>query len=70
MPVKGKTRRAPKLTRNQTKEALKEGLQEWLDAKYAAFGKWSLRAIGAAALSVLAYLYLTSKGWHPPVVGG
>lgn len=47
-----------------TKEALKEALKEWMDEKFAAFGKWSLGAISVAALGLLAYLLLTINGWH------
>jgi hypothetical protein len=68
MPVaRKKVRRAPKLTRDEMKAVTKEALREWLDDKYATFGKWSLRAIGAAALGALLYFVLTSQGWHPPV---
>lgn len=47
-----------------TKDALKEALKEWLDEKFATFGKWSLGAIGAAALGALAWFILTANGWH------
>lgn len=46
------------------KQAMKEGLREWLDAKFAAFGKWSLMGLGAAALAGLVYLALAGAGWH------
>lgn len=40
------------------KQAVKEGLREWLDEKYADFGRWSLHGILAAGLSGLVYLWL------------
>ena len=43
------------------KLVLKDALKEWMDAKYAEFGKWSVHAILAAALAALAY-YLISHG--------
>ncbi len=46
------------------KKAMKEALKEWLDEKFAAFGKWSLGALGAAALVALVYFILTANGWH------
>ena len=46
------------------KAALKEGLREWLDAKFAAFGKWSLGGLAAAALVGLVYLAMSGAGWH------
>ena len=44
------------------KLAMKQAIQEWLDKKFAQFGKWSAAGIGAAALSVLAYFL--SQGMH------
>lgn len=54
----------PVVSEEQTKEALKEALKEWLDDKFATFGKWSLGAIAAAALSAVTWLILTAGGWH------
>lgn len=48
----------------ETKDALKEALKEWLDEKFAMFGKWSLSAIGAATLGLITYLLLIANGWH------
>lgn len=49
------------------KDALKEGLTEWLDDKFAELGKWTLRGILAAALAGLVWLTLVSNGWaHRP----
>lgn len=52
------------MSENETKDALKEALKEWMDEKFASFGKWSLGAIATAALGLLAYLILTTNGWH------
>lgn len=62
MPPTPRTPQA--LTRDETKEAVKEAFQEWLDKKYAAFGKWSLGALGATAIAGLLYLYVTFHGFH------
>lgn len=51
---------------DDVKDALKEALHEWLDDKFAQFGRWSLLGIGAAALFAMAYLILKSQGWTPP----
>lgn len=45
------------------KEAFKEAAREWLDDVYRAFGKWSLRAAGAALIVALLYFILTMNGW-------
>lgn len=50
----------------EIKDALKEAMREWLDEKFAEFGRWSMHAILAAALVVLTYLLLTQGGWRPP----
>lgn len=41
--------------RAESKEIVKEALKEWLDHKFAAFGKWSLGAIAASALVAIVY---------------
>jgi hypothetical protein len=48
------------------KEVLKEALKEWLDEKFAAFGRWSFTTIAILGLSALAYFILTINGWHRP----
>lgn len=48
------------------KEALKEGLREWLDDQFAEFGKWTMRAVVAAFLAGIVWLALVSSGWKHP----
>jgi hypothetical protein len=45
------------------KEAVKEAIKEWLDEKYAQFGRWSLHGLLAAALGGLIYALGWIK-WH------
>ena len=45
------------------KEAIKEGLQEWLDDKFIEFGKLSMKGILAVLLVALVYLWSVSQGW-------
>ena len=52
------------MTHQEDKDALKEALKEWLDEKFAMFGKWSMASIAAAGLAALAWLILTANGWH------
>lgn len=54
-------RRAAK---DEHKAIVKEAISEWLDAKYAQFGKWTLHGILAAAVGWLGYLVLIANGWH------
>ncbi|MFA5170434.1 MAG: hypothetical protein WC426_02630 [Sulfuriferula sp.] len=51
----------PALSPEEQKALLKQALQEWLDEKYAEFGKWTLRGIAAAFLVVL-IMFLNSHG--------
>jgi hypothetical protein len=53
-------------TEEQTKQALKEALKEWLDEKFATFGKWAFLSLAAAALGALIYFILQMNGWRPP----
>lgn len=45
-------RRATDMTNSELheliKQAQREGIKEWLDEKYAAFGRWSLMGLSAA----------------------
>lgn len=45
------------------KAAVKEGIKEWLDEKYLAFGKWSAGAFMAALFGAVMYFVLTHSGW-------
>lgn len=49
---------------DQIKAALKEALKEWLDEKFAAFGRYSVYSLAAAGLASLIYFILTTNGWH------
>lgn len=46
------------------KETVKEALKEWLDDKFAAFGRWSFAAAAAAAFAALMYFVLKMNGWQ------
>lgn len=50
----------------ERKRIVKEAISEWLDAKFAVLGRWSLGGIAAAALALLAYLLMVKAGWSPP----
>lgn len=50
--------------REATKSAMKEAVDEWLDAKFQQVGKWTVRGIAAAALAALTY-FLINYGGKP-----
>ena len=54
----------PNIDPEVQKQAVKEAIREWLDEIFAAFGRWSLMAIFAAAFAGLVYLALIGAGWH------
>lgn len=49
------------------KKAAKEAIKEFLDEKFAAFGRWSFYSIGALIIVAVLYFILTMYGWKPPV---
>jgi len=57
-------RRAHPLTKEETKAAVKEAIKEWLNEKYATFGRWSLHGLLAMLLAGAVYLFMISNGWH------
>lgn len=50
--------------RKEMKEALKEGIKEWMDEKYAALGMWTAASMAALAVAALTWLVLRANGWH------
>ncbi len=60
-------RRKTDLTREEVMTATKDALKEWLDAKFAEFGHWSLGSIMAALLAALILFILHMNGWQKVV---
>jgi hypothetical protein len=56
-----------KLERTLVKEALKEGISDWLDDKYRLVGKYTVRAIGVALFGAVVWFILWAGGWHSPL---
>jgi hypothetical protein len=51
----------PTISPDEQKALIKEALQDWLDAKYAEVGKWTVRGIIAVSL-VLLISFSTAHG--------
>jgi len=51
------------LSQEEVKQALKDGLNEWLDKQFSTLGKWTLGGIASVALAALAYFFLQTKGF-------
>ena len=49
---------------DEMKRIVKEALKEWLDSKYAEFGRWSFYTVAAAGLTAVVYFILRSNGWR------
>ena len=52
------------MSKGDQKEVIKEALKEWLDEKYAIFGRWTLRSLLALLLAAVTYLAFKT-GWRP-----
>lgn len=52
------------MNEEELKKIYQEALQEWLDKKFAEFGKWSFYSLVAAGLAALTYFILWMNGWH------
>lgn len=48
------------------KEILKEALQEWMDGKFASFGRWSFYTLATLAFGAVIYFILITNGWKAP----
>lgn len=51
------------MSKEDTKAAMKEALKEWMDEKFAVFGRWSFYSLSAMALTALVYFMLRMNGW-------
>ena len=45
------------------KKAIKEAINEWLNEKFAEFGRWTFYGMAAAAFAGAVYLALRGQGW-------
>lgn len=54
----------PDLTPNEQKDIIKQALKEWLNEQFAAFGKWTITGLFAAAFCGLVAVWLMGQGWH------
>lgn len=59
----GKERRMTGFSKDEMKDMTKEALKEWLDEKFTTFGRWTFRAVSAAAFAAVIYFILKSQGW-------
>lgn len=46
------------------RDAVKAGIDSWLETKFAQVGKWTLRGLVAAALAALCHFITSYGGWH------
>jgi len=51
---------------NEQKELFKQAIKEWMDEKYAEVGKWFIKTIAVAGLTLLLYWYTVVKGFKIP----
>ena len=49
---------------NPSKDEIKEAIKEWMDEKFAMFGKWTLVTLFTFLFGWGVYGLLTILGWH------
>lgn len=54
----------PRIGDDELKRLVKEAIHEWMNDRFAEFGKWSVYGIAVAALGYLAVAVLAGNGWH------
>lgn len=47
---------------DEQKKLVKDAIQEWLDSKWIAVGKWSVAGIAAAVLAAVFYIIVWAHG--------
>lgn len=58
------------MNKDDYKDAVKEAIREWLDAKFAEVGKWAVGGVVAMIVVSLLWLVLIKSGWTPPAGWG
>lgn len=56
----------PEEQKKLMKEAFKEAYTEFLDARFAQFGKWAMGTFLALVVGALTYFILVINGWKSP----
>lgn len=51
------------LKEEEMKQVVKQAIKEWLDEKFAQFGKWSMASLAALGISALVLFILKMQGW-------
>ena len=49
---------------DQHKEEIKEAIKEWMDEKFATFGKWTLYSFATVVFGWVMYGLIMLSGWH------
>lgn len=52
------------MTNETEKDALKAALKEWMDERFATFGKWTAVGLCSLLFSWLVYGLMSLNGWH------
>lgn len=54
------------MDKNDLKEVTKEAIKEWLDDRFAQFGRYTATALSAAIFAAFIYFILKMNGWQHP----
>jgi hypothetical protein len=52
------------MTDQQTKEAIKEAINDWMNEKFAQFGRWTFTTFAVIAFGWFVYGLITLSGGH------
>jgi hypothetical protein len=52
------------MNKEETKQAMKEAMREWMDYKFQEFGRWSFYGLLVAVFGAMVYFILIASGWH------
>ena len=54
------------MTDPDQKEVLKQAIKEWMDDRYAEVGKWAVKVLLTAAVTLILWKYIELRGYKLP----
>lgn len=54
------------MTQDDQKAAIKEAIRDWMDERFATFGKWTAGGLFGLLFGWLVYGLMSLNGWHRP----
>lgn len=54
------------MTEKDQKQVMKEAIKEWMDERYADVGRWAIRSLIVAAVTMFLFKYIEWRGFRFP----